>query len=163
VLVVAVGAFVVARGGDSHDWPSARKVRATELTALVSGREDATVGDLLRGKPLVLNFFARWCQPCLKEMPAFESVHKELGDKVVFAGVSEDLDPHNGQAMVTRTGVSFPTYIDKAQSTLLFFKGVAMPTTVFIKADGTITAVDTGKLDAAKLRRKIDEHFGIGA
>jgi thiol-disulfide isomerase/thioredoxin len=167
VLVVAgvVAFFVVSRssGGDHHDWPSAEKVRATELTALGNGARDTKLGQLLAGRPMVVNFFAKWCNPCQREMPAFEKVHGDLGDQVAFVGISEDLQAGDGRAMAQRTGVTYPTYIDKAQGTLLFFKGLAMPTTVFIDADGTIVDVDTGKMDAAELRHKIDDHFRIGA
>lgn len=45
-----------------------------------------------RGKPVVLNFWATWCPPCVEEMPSLVQLHKQLGDKVVILAVSEDAD-----------------------------------------------------------------------
>ena len=46
----------------------------------------------LRGKPVLLNFWATWCPPCIEEMPSLVQLHKELGDKITIVAVSEDAD-----------------------------------------------------------------------
>jgi thiol-disulfide isomerase/thioredoxin len=165
LVIVAVAVFVVTRDGDdgaSADWPSAAKVKATELTALTASG-DAKVGDLLDGKPLVLNFFARTCTPCRKEMPAFEQVYGDVQDDVTIVGISEDLTEDDARTMVEQTGVTFPTYIDGTLKTLLLFNGNGLPTTVFIAPDGRVVDVSLGKLDATELRDDIEDSFGISA
>ena len=62
-------------------------VEEVRLTGL-GGAESQTLGDYVGDKPVVLNFFASWCVPCLDEMPAFEAVHQQLGDQVNFVGLA---------------------------------------------------------------------------
>jgi len=45
-----------------------------------------------RGKPVVLNFWATWCPPCVEEIPSLVALQKQLGDKVVILAVSTDED-----------------------------------------------------------------------
>ena len=45
-----------------------------------------------QGKPVVLNFWATWCPPCIQEMPSLVQLQKQLGDKVTILAVSEDDD-----------------------------------------------------------------------
>ena len=166
LVIAAVAAFVVTRdGGDDQaaaDWPSASKVKATQLTALTAAG-DTRLGDLLDGKPLVVNFFARTCQPCRKEMPAFQNVYDDVQDEVGLVGVSEDVTEDDARTMVEQTGVTFPTYLDGTLKTLLLFGGNGLPTTVFIAADGRVVDVSLGRLDADDLRDEIEANFGISA
>ena len=46
----------------------------------------------LRGKPVLLNFWATWCPPCIEEMPSLLQLHKQMGDKITILAVSEDAD-----------------------------------------------------------------------
>jgi len=46
----------------------------------------------LRGKPVLLNFWATWCPPCIDEMPSLVQLQKQMGDKVTILAVSEDAD-----------------------------------------------------------------------
>ena len=163
LVIAAVAPFVVTQGGGderaSADWPSATTVKATQLKALTAPA-DARIGDLLDGKPLVVNFFARTCQPCRKEMPAFQSVYQEVRDDVNVIGVSEDLTDDDARTMVRQTGVTFPTYLDGTLETLLRFGGDGLPTTVFVASDGRVADVNLGKLDAVDLREAIEANFG---
>ena len=156
VLVVAAAVALVAfRGGDDGG-PSPDEVRAVELGALGDG-SPARIDDLLDGKPLVVNFFAEWCQPCRQEMPDFERVHQELGDEVNVVGVSIDHSGRKGLELVDETGVTYPTYSDSTGEVLAFFEGTQMPTTVFIAADGTVVDTRLQRLGLDELRSEIDE------
>jgi thiol-disulfide isomerase/thioredoxin len=59
------------------------------------------------GTPLVVNFFASWCTPCIAELPRFEEVHQELGDQVKFVGLNLQDAPDAGLAVIARTGISY--------------------------------------------------------
>lgn len=111
------------------------------------------------GRPLVLNFFAEWCAPCVREMPAIEEVHQELGDDVAFLGLSTDRVASDGQAIVASTGVTYDVGRDTGDL-VGQLGGTGMPTTAFIDRAGTVVEVHSGELTADELRARIDEHFG---
>ena len=118
--------------------------------------EEASVADYA-GTPMVVNFFASWCVPCVREMPAFEQVHQDLGDQVAFVGVNVQDSETEGQAIVDDTGITYDVGRDPDGSLLASFGGVAMPTTVLVDADGTIVRVLSGATSAEELRAAIDE------
>ncbi len=120
------------------------------------GGEEASVADYA-GTPMVVNFFASWCVPCVREMPAFEQVHQDLGDQVAFVGVNVQDSETEGQAIVDDTGITYDVGRDPDGSLLASFGGVAMPTTVLVDADGTIVRVLSGATTAEELRAAIDE------
>ena len=112
------------------------------------------------GQPLVLNFFAEWCAPCVREMPAFEEVHQEVGDSVAFLGLSIDRVASDGQALVDATGITYDVGRDATGDALGDLGGTGMPTTVFVDEAGTVVEVHSGELTADDLRARLDEHFG---
>ena len=115
-----------------------------------------------RGQPVVLNFWASWCPACVAEMPDFETVHRVFGDQVRFIGADlQDRGRAGAQALVDQTGVSY-TLIEDAEGELyVFFGGIAMPTTVFIDADGNVVDTHSGSIFAADLEAKIREAFDL--
>jgi len=164
VLVVAAVAVVLTRSdsGSDDNAPSSDEVRAVELDALGDG-EPARLGDLLDGRPLVVNFFAVWCAPCRQEMPDFEEVHQDLGDEVDVIGVAVPPNIRKSVEIVTETGVTYPTYADPTGEVTALFEGLQMPTTVFIDADGQVRETYQSKLDADELRAKIAENFDVSS
>jgi thiol-disulfide isomerase/thioredoxin len=121
------------------------------------------LGEFTGEKPVVLNFFASWCIPCLDEMPAFESVYQELGDSVNFVGLANLDSPDEALEIVAETGVTYPTFNDIDASAITFFGGTQMPTTVFIDTAGEVVSVDSQPFDAEELRARIDELLGVQA
>lgn len=174
VALVAAGVVVLAldRDGDDEDASDSATLDLTPegdlpesvegvVLGSLEGGPDQTLGDLMDGRPMVVNFFASWCVPCLEEMPDFERVHQEHQGHVAFVGLAENDPADRALAMVERTGVTYPTYTDPDGSALTAFGGIAMPTTVFIGADGEVLEVVSRKLSEDELRGKLDEHFGL--
>ena len=110
-----------------------------------------------RGVPLVVNFWASYCVPCIQEMPAFEEVHQDLGDDVAFLGlnVSEGVEP--AQRMIDRTGVTYDLGRDPTGEIIRSLGGINLPTTVVADAEGTVVAVHVGALEADELRDLLAE------
>jgi thiol-disulfide isomerase/thioredoxin len=117
--------------------------------------EEGTVADF-EGTPLVVNFFASWCAPCVSEMPDFQVVSQEFGDEVQFLGVNFQDSREAGEEIVDRTGVTYLLASDNGDL-LNAFEGLSMPTTAFITADGQLVRVHSGALTAEALTTAINE------
>lgn len=131
--------------------------------ASLDGGPDATLGDLLTGTPVVVNFFASWCAPCVEEMPAFERVHRDVGDRVTIIGMANTDTVEDARATVEATGVTYPTYGDPAADAISYFGGLQMPTTVFIDGTGRVVEVHNGQLTEAELRDRLADLFRVSA
>jgi cytochrome c biogenesis protein CcmG/thiol:disulfide interchange protein DsbE len=183
-LVAALGALAVLDGGNARGDAGADSATpgdgaaddfelapqgqlpgsvAEVRLASLRGGPDAALGDLLTGAPVVVNFFASWCVPCVEEMPAIEAVHQSLGDRVTFVGLANQDRDEDALATVDATGVTYATYGDPDASAITYFGGLSMPTTVFIAADGTVVDVNNGPLTEAELRAKITDVLGVAA
>ena len=113
--------------------------------------------DTYRGKPLVVNFFASWCTPCLAELPGFERVGQDLQGQVGFLGVNLKDGVRAGRRVVEQTGITYTVARDPDGKLFQSFGAVAMPTTVFIDAGGNVVDVNSGELSAGELRDRIDK------
>ena len=176
-LVAAVGAAAfLGWGGDSQASSGSDgdqvdlspqgalpgSVAEVRLGALDGGPEHS-LGELIGTKPVVINFFASWCAPCITEMPGFEAVHQSLGDQVTVIGMAYDDRPEDALATVERTGVTYPTYSDLEGTGITYFGGLAMPSTVFIDASGKVQDVVSRPLTEDQLRDKISSLLGVPA
>lgn len=130
-----------------------------DFTFLTADGGSFSLADL-EGTPLVVNYFAAWCPPCRAELPDFEAVHQETKDDVTFVGVSRDNVTDSWKSLIAETGVTYLTVFEgNVQGSFAFLEATAMPTTVFVGADGTIEHVWTGALTDDKLRELIAEHL----
>jgi thiol-disulfide isomerase/thioredoxin len=136
-------------GGDAVGNP------APDTPYQVLGSDEMTDLTAYEGRPLVLNFFASWCVPCVTEMPAFEEVHQALGDEVAFVGLAARDEEDKTLQLVEDTGVTYDLGRDPRGDVLVALGGASLPTTVLIDADGTITSLNTGELSAEELTEKI--------
>jgi peroxiredoxin len=105
----------------------------------------------LKGKKVMLNFWATWCPPCKAEMPAMEEFHKQAGDEVVILAVN--IDPHlDVKAFVDENGITFPIPLDAEDKVNETYQVLSIPTTYFIDTKGNIGNKFIGamNLDAMK-------------
>jgi cytochrome c biogenesis protein CcmG/thiol:disulfide interchange protein DsbE len=121
---------------------------------------DGTTIDLaaLRGRPVVLNFWASWCIPCRDEAPLLRAAQERYAARnVAFLGVVYQDSAASALAFVVRYGITYPSLLDPDGRTALDYGVFGIPETYFIAADGTIRAKQIGQLDAASLDREIYE------
>ena len=112
--------------------------------------------------PIVLNFWASWCPACIAELPDFETVSQSLDDSVTFIGMNVLPDDRaSAEALIAETGVTYQLAQDDGGALYNQFGGIAMPTTVFIGADGEVLDVHSGTIFEDDLRDRIRELFGV--
>lgn len=172
LALIASAAVVVVLGGGDDDGPKATGSTVTipltpsdpvdpdQATFTEFGGGDVALASL-RGRPVVVNFFASFCTPCIEEMPAFEEVHQELGDQVTFLGLAVADRGDDALDLVKRTKVTYRTAQDRDGSVIEAFGGTLLPTTVLLDADGEVVARRLGALSADDLRELLDEELGI--
>ena len=113
----------------------------------------------MRGKPVVLNFWASWCPPCRQEMPEFDKLHRELGGEVHFMmvdlvdGGTETVE--SGARFVRDQGYGFPVYFDTKGQAAEAYGIMSIPATFFIDATGNVISSQIGALSADALTRGI--------
>ena len=92
----------------------------------------------LRGKTVLLNFWATWCGPCRKELPHLEKLHQRFsGDGLVVLGVSDE-KADESRAFLEEHGITFPTLNDDAAEVFRRYRVTAIPTTLVIGPDGRL-------------------------
>lgn len=149
VVALSAGFFVFG----SEVEPPAQS--ALDVPYRTVGGAEANLADFA-GTPVVVNFWASWCPACVAEMPDFEQVHRELGDQVVFLGLNmQETDPEGAAELVNQTGVTYDLGVDPDGAIFNRFGGIAMPTTVFIGADGTVVRTHGGVLFSDDLEELI--------
>jgi thiol-disulfide isomerase/thioredoxin len=111
------------------------------------------------GQPIVLNFFASWCPPCVAELPEFEEVSREVADEVQFVGVSTDFQQDAWLRLVEDTGVTYPTFFQPSSALYLATESPSMPTTVFLDDEGKVAFTHAGRLSKATLLELIGTHL----
>lgn len=154
LLVPMILAVAGCSGGDDED---ASADGFVDVVLETTDGTDRSVADLLEEGPVVLNFWASWCAPCVNEMPEFEEVHRELGDRVTFVGVNVNDRPDDADAMVERTGITYLVARDGDGSYAQSAGAVNLPTTIVIAADGTIAETRLGAMTGDELRDVLDE------
>ena len=114
----------------------------------------------LRGRIVVLNFWATYCIPCRKEMPDLAAVQNEfapLGVQVIGVSTDDIEDRSKVVAFVKETKVNFPIWMGgSVEHMMKFGLGAALPGTVVIDRDGKITKIISGVVNLAALRKEIE-------
>lgn len=113
-----------------------------------------------RGHALVVNFWASWCPPCRKEMPALAQVARQLKGKVDFVGLDTQDQRSAGLVFAKSTRVRYPLAFATAQVWSSY--GVyGLPTTFFISASGQILGKQIGGLTKSRLLALIHQVFKV--
>jgi thiol-disulfide isomerase/thioredoxin len=107
-----------------------------------------------RGHPLVLNFWATWCEPCRREIPLLQSLHRERGDSVQIVGVAVDFQKDVLPYAKAR-GITYPLLMGEQgglTAVNAFGMDTVFPFTIFADSRGDIIAVKVGELHADEAR-----------
>jgi cytochrome c biogenesis protein CcmG/thiol:disulfide interchange protein DsbE len=110
----------------------------------------------LRGKVVVLNFWASWCYPCKQEAPTLQAATKRWDNRVVVLGVDVN-DPKSDARKFARTlKLSYPLVHDNHNVTSPKYGLTGLPETLFIDRNGKLVGHVAAAIDAAALRHGIE-------
>jgi cytochrome c biogenesis protein CcmG/thiol:disulfide interchange protein DsbE len=110
----------------------------------------------LRGRPVIINFWASWCAPCVEEFPLLRDaaeVHAAHG--LALVGIVYQDRSEAARSFMERFGASWPAAMDPGGSVAAEYGIYGPPETFFIDRSGVITARQIGILSAADLERKL--------
>ncbi|MDT8407967.1 MAG: TlpA disulfide reductase family protein [Wenzhouxiangellaceae bacterium] len=110
------------------------------------------------GKPMLVNFWATWCAPCVREMPALQSLAEDHAESLNVIGIAVD-EPGQVRAFIEELGVDYPILIgtsDVSSTQRAFGNSAGMlPFTVLVDAAGIIRWQHLGELSRDELERKL--------
>lgn len=168
--VLAAGLFVVVPllailllniGRDPHAFNSPMVGRPAPLFTLVPTDGGAPVSlAALRGRPVVINFWATWCVPCYEEHAVLVSGAREAGDSAHFIGVVYEDDADRVGDFLARQGAAYPSLMDDDGKTAMAYGVYGVPETFFVDAQGRIAAKYTGPLRPDSLAENLGKARG---
>jgi thiol-disulfide isomerase/thioredoxin len=139
-----------------------------ELTLTDLANEAPTNLDAYKGKPLIVNLWATWCAPCVKEMPSLAKLADDLKDKVAIVAIAEDrsgkfgVDPFIKDHNIT----GLPIYLDKTMSVgKALQRATVLPMTILVDAQGNEVATVFGDRDwdSPESKAEVEKVFGLGS
>ena len=161
VVVPLIVLLVLNIGRDPHaiSSPLVGRPAPPFTLAPVGGGEPVSLAQL-QGRPVVLNFWATWCVPCVQEHPLLLSAAQQLGEEVQFFGIVYQDEEENARGWLRRHGSAYPSLVDPQSKTAIAYGIIGVPETYFIDPEGTIVAKHIGPLDGQTLMARLREARG---
>jgi peroxiredoxin len=125
----------------------------------LDGQATVTLSEL-RGKGVILNFWASWCAPCRKEMPVLQQAHETYqaqGLAILAINVSSQDTPAEAKAFVEELRLTMPVLLDEGSAAEEAFRILGLPTSFFIDSQGVVSRIHFGPVDEAQLEGYIAE------
>jgi len=149
-VLVALAVFAAVFFGERGEDPVGRGRTAPDFVLpALSGTASVSLRDL-RGKVVLLNFWATWCKPCLDEMPAMERLYTTLkgeGEPFELLAISVDEDRAEVEQFRERLKLSFPILLDPKKRTARTYQTYKFPETLLLDAEGIVVARFIGPRD----------------
>jgi len=108
----------------------------------------------LRGKPVILNFWATWCPPCVREMPNLQNFYDKHSNKIIVIGVNLGEKNTTIQKFINKINVTFPIVLDKNKEIEKKYNLIIRPTTYFIDENGIIVDKKLGELKKEEIEER---------
>ncbi len=135
VATLLAGTFFTAQ--------AALKVGDT-LPDLASFQLDGKLPDALKGKVVIVDFWASWCLPCAKSFPVLDELQKKYGDKLVVLAVNVDEKAANMEKFLAKHAVSFTVVRDAQQKLVAVAEPATMPTSFILDGEGKVRFLHSG-------------------
>jgi cytochrome c biogenesis protein CcmG/thiol:disulfide interchange protein DsbE len=149
LVAVALGALVLSRLPSTS--PTAIGSVAPDFTLASLDGEPIRLADL-RGRPVIVNFWASWCGPCIEEFPLLrDAAARHEADGLAVIGVVYRDRAEAAREFMERHGGTWAAAMDPGEQVATAYGVVGPPETYFIDRDGTIVARNIGQVTAATL------------
>ncbi len=145
IPVMFVLMLVLVAGCNRGSHPTLVGNPAPDFTVQDADRK-VTLHDL-RGKVVVLNFWATWCPPCVEEMPSLVRMQSNLKDRVVVLAVSVDDDERSYRTFLRKNNVDLLTVRDPQQKSNELYGTFKFPETYIIDRQGVVQRKFIGPVD----------------
>lgn len=114
----------------------------------------------LKGKKVILNFWATWCGPCQQEMPDMEAFYKEHKENVEILAVNYTPSEKGGgeekvSNFIKEKGITFPVLLDKNIDVTTAYKVITIPTSYFIDTKGVIQDKFIGPMTQKEMEKRV--------
>jgi thiol-disulfide isomerase/thioredoxin len=151
--LIAIGVVGSASGQAARPAPVAAPAFSLPLLGDESGQQVALTK--YRGRPLIINFFASWCEPCKTETPLLATFYRAQKGTVALVGLDENDTLGNAMSFTRADGVSYPVGFDPHFTVATAYGVNALPQTFFLNARHQIVDRVFGKVTLASLHRGI--------
>jgi len=113
----------------------------------LSGGPQVSLADL-RGRVVLVNFWATWCKPCEDEMPAMERLYRQLhGEGFDLLAISVDKEPQDVELFRQRLGISFPILLDPEEGAARAYQTTGFPESILVDRQGRVVERYVGPRD----------------
>ena len=130
------------------------------LTCLGDGT-DVALRRAAPGRPTIVNIWATWCGPCVREVPALVAFAGKAGDRVAVVGVDTEDEPDQALRFAKQYGMHYPSVVDPDGKVLRAF-GSGPPITLLLDATGAVQLRHQGELKtSAEIEKLVARHLGV--
>ncbi len=121
--------------------------KAPEFTLPNLDGDDVTLSELLEDGPVIVDFWATWCKPCIKAFPDLQEIfdkYRNCGLKVLAISIDGPKSMSRVGSLIKSKGNTFEVLLDPGQKVARKFHVTSVPRTVLVNTDGTIAYAVTG-------------------
>ncbi len=158
LCALSSGADARRHGPPSTGLPSIAFAKAPPDFTFDLGAGPRRLEDYL-GMPVVLNFWATWCEPCQAELDAFDTLRATYGGSVQLLTFSYE-QPGVARAFLQARHLDLPVIEDPERTIFEKYSVTALPVTIVLGRDGTVTHVSIGELEWTELHAAVEAALG---